>query len=112
LSNHADRRNRPASSTRAPGGPGIGGGQNPTQNAPPATYCASYPAGSKPKWDTTLAGEFSAAIDIPDIGINLSGQTGWDTNGSIQYWMGSHSHYVCGGANWPGQSPQVLDVGQ
>ena len=91
-------------------GPGV------SDASPEATFrgttAATYSANAWPFWNSTKAVEFSVAIQIPDIGINLSGQTGWDTNGMIQYWMGSHSHHICGGKDVPGGDPKVLDVGQ
>jgi hypothetical protein len=89
----------------------FGGGQNPTQAAPSATHCASYPAGAVATFDSSSALQFSAAITIPDIGIGLSGQTGWDQDGSITYAIGSQSHQICGQNDGPGGDPRVVDLG-
>ena len=57
---------------------------------------------------TTKAASFGLGIPIPDLGITLSAQTGWDTSGYITYGMGAHPHNVCGHSGPPGDNPGWL----
>jgi hypothetical protein len=87
-----------------------GGGKVITVNPVSATYCASYPAGSSPSFSTTTAAEFKAGIPVPQVGVTLTAQTGWDSTGYLTYGMGSHAHNVCGNAGPPGDHPGWLVV--
>jgi hypothetical protein len=87
-----------------------GGGQQLTAGAITLTHCATYGGGEKPSFTTTTAATFNAGIPVPNLGITLTAQTGWDVAGYITYYMGPNGHKVCGYTGPPGDNPGWLGI--
>lgn len=85
-----------------------GGGKVVSAKTISATYCASYPGGTSPVFNTTTAASFGLGIPVPALGVTLSAQTGWDSSGFITYGMGPNKHNVCGHSGPPGDNPGWL----
>lgn len=87
-----------------------GGGQQLTAGAITLTHCATYGDGEKPSFTSTTAATFNAGIPVPNLGITLTAQTGWDNAGYITYYMGPNGHKVCGYTEPPGDNPGWLGI--
>ncbi|HXS61473.1 MAG TPA: hypothetical protein VN767_01270 [Streptosporangiaceae bacterium] len=77
-----------------------------------ATHCTRYQAHTSPSFSTSKAGTFGLGIPVPPLGITLSAQTGWDSDGFITYYMGSHGHDLCGENDGPGGNPGKIVMGR
>ncbi len=87
-----------------------GGSNTISAGAITLTHCATYEGGTSPVFNTTTAATFNAGITVPNLGITLTAQTGWDTTGYITYYMGPNGHKVCGYSGPPGDNPQWLGI--
>jgi len=76
-----------------------------------ATHCAVYQAHTSPAFSSSKAGTFGLGIPVPALGITMSAQTGWDSDGFITYFMGSHRHDLCGVNDGPGGNPGNIVMG-
>jgi hypothetical protein len=87
----------------------IGGTANyAAASAPTATYCTPYLANSKPKVTTSTAVTFSNAIKMgPQIGIDLTGSTGFSTSAQLDYVYAS-SGTLCGSNDYPGYAARIV----
>jgi hypothetical protein len=63
-----------------------GGSNTISAGAITLTHCATYEGGTSPVFNTTTAAEFTAGVPVPNLGITMTAQTGWDTSGYITTW--------------------------
>jgi hypothetical protein len=88
-----------------------GGATRARTSVPKATSCVRQAAGTKFTKDTTSAWTFSSGVSMGTvIGINLSAQTGYDHDASVEYDF-AHTHSLCGKKDNPGGSPGLLVAG-
>jgi hypothetical protein len=79
-----------------------GGGKIGSEGAPVAKHCVPYPKGSNFNRTTSKASAFSTGVSIAqNIGINLSSQTGWDSQGSLSFTFPTRT-FLCGKNDLPG----------
>jgi hypothetical protein len=79
-----------------------------------ATFCAEYVGpGSGTKIDKNSAWTFSAGVNIKKVlDIDLSAQTGYDTETVASFHVITGSHYLCGNNTYPGDYPERAQWGE
>jgi hypothetical protein len=80
-----------------------------------ATKCTAYTGqGSGTVLDKNSAFTFNTGVDIADVlGINLSAQTGYDTDTTVGFHVIDHgTHNLCGTNTWPGDFPERAQWGK
>lgn len=79
-----------------------------TSGAPSATYCTTYASGSHYTKDSAAAQNFSAGAALAgDLGINLSAQTGFSTNTSLNYTFAA-TKQLCGTNAYPPSASRLV----
>jgi hypothetical protein len=96
-----------AKATEYAGGEKIG-----SEGAPGAKKCVPQPKGSTFSRTTSRASAFSTGVGIASaLGINLSSQTGWDSQGSLSFSFPTRA-FLCGKNDDPGgRAPGVIVAG-
>jgi len=88
-----------------------GGATTAKTTAPKAVFCVEQQAGTTFTKSHTSAFTFAGGVSITKaIGVNLSTQTGYDSNASLAYHF-SKTHDVCGTNDYPGGTPRRIVAG-